>query len=543
VNALVAVPVVLPLAAAALGLVAWRSGRLQRLVGLGGALGLLVAGVALLVVVEREGIVTLQMADWPAPFGITLVADLLSAILVVLTGVLGLAVIVYSGPTIDARRTAFGYYPLLLVLLAGVSGTFVTGDLFNLYVWFEVLLIASFVLLALGGERGQLEGALKYVALNLVASALLLVTIGVLYGLTGTVNMADLSLRVPGIEPDGLETALAAMLLVAFGIKSAIVPLYFWLPASYHTPPVAVSAVFAGLLTKVGVYALLRVFTLVFPTEAVTLQPLLLVVAGLTMVVGVLGAVAQHEIRRLLSFHIISQIGYLVMGLALFSVAALAGVIYFLVHVAIAKSTLFLVGGAVERLTGTFELSSTGGLWARRPGLSMLFLVGALSLAGVPPFSGFLAKLALVQAGLALDQLLIVGVALAVSLLTLYSMLKIWNAAFWKPLPGVPLGPPPVVDVETAVEVHPKIDRRLGPEADTRPGPGTVVTGTGPGGALAARGERRVGPQMILAILGLAACTIALSVAGGPAFELVGRAAAQLMDPSAYVDAVLGPAR
>jgi multicomponent Na+:H+ antiporter subunit D len=551
VNVLVAAPIVLPLLAAAAGLVVWRSPRLQRLVGLVGAVGLLVAGVALLVVVEREGIVTMQAAGWPAPFGITLVADLLSAIMVVLAGVLGVAVMVYSGPTIDARRTAFGYYPLMLVLLAGVCGTFVTGDLFNLYVWFEVLLIASFVLLALGGERAQLEGALKYVALNLVASAILLVTIGVLYGLTGTVNMADLSLRVPAISPDGLETALAAMLLVAFGIKAAVVPLYFWLPASYHTPPVAVSAVFAGLLTKVGVYALVRVFTLVFPADAVTLQPLLLAAAGLTMVVGVLGAVAQHEMRRLLSFHIISQIGYLVMGLALFSVAALAGLIYFLVHVAIAKSTLFLVSGAVERLTGTFELAGTGGLYARRPGLAILFLVGALSLAGVPPFSGFLAKLALVQAGLALDQLVIVGVALAVSLLTLYSMLKIWNAAFWKPLPEAratdpAAHSPPVVDVGTAVEVHPKTDTRLGPAAEaleTPPAPGPAVTASGPGGSVALRGERRVGPQMTLAIVGLAACTIALSVAAGPAFELMGRAAAQLLDPSAYIEAVLGTAR
>ncbi len=277
-----------------------------------------------------------------------MVADLFSAILVVLAGVLAVAIMLYSTATIDGGRERYAYYPLTMVLLAGVCGTFLTGDLFNLYVWFEVLLIASFVLLALGGERAQLEGALKYVALNLVASAVLLVTIGVIYGLTGTVNLADLSGRMAEVEPDGLVAAIAAMLLVAFGIKAALVPLFFWLPAAYPMAPVAVSALFSGLLTKVGIYALVRVFTLLFADQADAFQPLLLVVAALTMIVGVLGAVAQHEMRRLLSFHIISQIGYLLMGLALFTVSAMAGLIYFLVHVALAKSTLFLISGAVE---------------------------------------------------------------------------------------------------------------------------------------------------------------------------------------------------
>ena len=250
---------------------------------------LLAVGIVLLIVVERDGIQVLQVGGWPAPFGVTMVADLFSAILIVLTGVLAVAIVVYSTATIDSGREHYAYYPLTMMLLAGVAGTFLTGDLFNLYVWFEVLLIASFVLLALGGERAQLEGALKYVALNLVASATLLVSIGVVYGLTGTVNLADLSLRMADVEPDGLVMAIAAMLLIAFGIKAALVPLFFWLPASYPTPPVAVSALFSGLLTKVGIYALVRVFTLLFADQAADLQPVLLVVAGLTMVVGVLG--------------------------------------------------------------------------------------------------------------------------------------------------------------------------------------------------------------------------------------------------------------
>ena len=505
-NPLVLAPVLVPLVAAALGLVAWRYPDLQRYVAIGGSALLLLAGVALLLTVEQDGIQTLQVGNWPAPFGITMVADLFSAILIVLAGVLAIAVVLYSTATIDAGRERYAYYPLMMVLLAGVCGTFLTGDLFNLYVWFEVLLIASFVLLALGGERAQLEGALKYVALNLVASAVLLATIGIIYGMTGTVNLADLSVKLAEVEPEGLVVAVAAMLLIAFGIKAALVPLFFWLPASYHTPPVAVAAIFSGLLTKVGIYALVRVFTLLFPAEAPDFQPLLLTVAGLTMVIGVIGAVAQHEMRRLLSFHIISQIGYLVMGLALFTVNAMAGLIYFLLHVALAKSTLFLVAGAVKQLTGSFELAKTGGLWVLKPGLAVLFGIAAMSLAGIPPFSGFLAKLALIEAGLEVDRLLIVFIALGVSLLTLYSMLKIWNAAFWKPLP---------TDLE--------------PFAD---------------GAAAVTPERvmntRLALMVVVPIVFLVACSVGLAVAAGPVFDLVDRAAVQLMEPAVYVDAVLG---
>ena len=504
-NALVLLPVLVPLAAAALGLVAWRSVAAQRLIALAGSGVLLAVGIVLLVVVERDGYQVVQVGSWEAPFGITMVADLFSAILIVLTGVLAVAIVVYSTATIDRGRERYAYYPLTMVLLAGVAGTFLTGDLFNLYVWFEVLLIASFVLLALGGERAQLEGALKYVAINLVASAVLLVTIGVIYGLTGTVNLADLSGRMADVDP-GLAAGIAAMLLVAFGIKGALVPLFFWLPASYHTPPVAVAALFSGLLTKVGIYALVRVFTLLFADQAPDFQPLLLTVAGLTMVIGVFGAVAQHEMRRLLSFHIISQIGYLVMGLALFTVNAMAGLIYFLVHVALAKSTLFLVAGTVRHVTGSFELAKTGGLWVLKPGLAVLFGIAAMSLAGIPPFSGFLAKLALIEAGLEIDHLPIVMVALAVSLLTLYSMLKIWNGAFWKPLP---------TDLE-----------RFG------------------AGAAEVTPERVIGTPVALAMVApivfLVACSLGLAVAAGPVFELVEAAAVQLMEPVGYIEAVLG---
>ena len=488
-------PVAVPLTAAVVALLARRRVRLQRAFGLLGAAGLLVAGVALLVAVERDGPQATQVGGWAAPYGITLVADLLAAIMVTLAGIVGTAAAVYSLASVEVRRVAFGYYVLTNLLLAGVAGAFLTGDLFNLYVWFEVTLIASFVLLALGGERPQLEGAIKYVALNLVASTFFLAAAGLTYGLTGTLNMADLAQRLPEAEPTGLVTAIAMLLLVAFGIKAAAFPLFFWLPASYHTPPADVAVLFSGLLTKVGVYALLRSFTLLFAGDDDFTQPLLLGIAALTMVTGVLGALAQVEFRRVLSFHIVSQIGYMLLGLGLLTPLALAGAIFFLAHNIFAKTALFIVGGAIERTEGTARLAPLGGLFPARPGLSLVFALGALSLAGVPPFAGFVGKLTLVRAGLEDGAYLLVAVALAVGIGTLISMNKLWNEAFWKPSP------------------------ERAPAASLEGWSGAAL----------------LGPGAALALLGML-----LGVGAGPALDLSLRAAEQLLDPTAYIQAVEG---
>ncbi len=334
---LIVLPILIPFATAIASLFVRRWILAQRILGVAGAAGLLGAALALLRMVEGEGIQAVQIGNWPAPYGITLVADLFGAIMVTLAGLMGFAVAVYSLASMDAQREKFGYYPLLHIMLMGVCGAFLTGDLFNLYVWFEVLLISSFVLMALGGKRAQIEGALKYVTLNLISSALFLAGIGILYGKIGTLNMADLAYKL-SLEPQSELISSSAMLfLIAFGIKAAIFPLFFWLPDSYHTPPVAVSAIFAGLLTKVGVYAMIRAFTLFFVHDVSFTHTLILVLAGLTMVTGVLGAVAQNEIRRLLSFDMISQIGYIMMGLGLFTSRTLAGAIFFILHVSIVK--------------------------------------------------------------------------------------------------------------------------------------------------------------------------------------------------------------
>jgi multicomponent Na+:H+ antiporter subunit D len=492
---LVVLPLLVPMGSAVAALLAWRHPRLQRAIGLAGSLGLLAAAVVLLRTVSSGGVLAVQAGSWPAPFGITLVADLLGAIMVLLAGLMGAAVSIYSLAGIDAGRERAGYHPLLQMLLAGVCGAFLTGDIFNLYVWFEVLLMASFVLMTLGGERPQIEGGLKYVTLNLIASAVLLAAIGLLYGAAGTLNMADLARRMGPAEPKPVFMAIAMLFMVAFGIKAAVFPLFFWLPASYHTPPVPVAAIFAGLLTKVGVYALIRVFTLLFTQAPGYTHSILLVIAGLTMVTGVLGAMSQNEVRRILSFHIVSQIGYMVMGLALFTPLAVAGAVFYVFHHIIVKTNLFLIAGLIRDRGGSFELKQLGGLYIGAPWLAALFLVPALSLAGVPPLSGFFAKLALIQAAFAGEQYVIAAVALFVGLLTLYSMIKIWNEAFWK----APL------------------DRAPAPAAMSR----------------AARAAL-VGPSLVLA-----AITIVIGVAAEPAFRLALDTANQLLDPSAYIAAVL----
>jgi multicomponent Na+:H+ antiporter subunit D len=491
-NALLIAPVALPLLGAAVCLLFWRRVVPQQAIAVATSASLLVVSIVLLLRVSESGIQVTEVGGWEAPLGIVLVADLFSAMMVCVTGIIGLATVVYSLGTISRSQAAEGYFPLLLVLLGGVCGAFLTGDLFNLYVWFEVMLMSSFVLLALGGSRLEMEGALKYVALNIFASLVFLSALGLLYSTTGTLNFAGLSLAIQNGENAGLITTLGIFFLVSFGIKSALFPFFFWLPSSYHTPPVAVSALFAGLLTKVGVYALIRVYSLLFVQDVGFTHTLILVISGATMVTGVLGAMSQNEVRRILSFHIISQIGYMTMGLGLFTLLGVSGGIFYIVHHIIVKTNLFFVSGVMYHLRGTFELKVLGGLQAR-PVLAVLFLVPALSLAGMPPFSGFFAKLSLIQAGLADGEYIIVAVSIFVGFLTLYSMSKIWNEAFLKPQP------------------EPAIER-----------------------------SNRLEPLQVLPIAVLAGLTVAIGLGAGPLLDLANRAAEQLLDQSDYVTAVLG---
>jgi multicomponent Na+:H+ antiporter subunit D len=508
---LIVLPILIPLIAGVASLLFWGSERAQRWLAVGGTAALLAAAVALLVGVWTQGIHAVQAGNWGAPFGISLVADHLSAVMVLVTAVLALATAVYSLGEIGRAHGAFGYHALFHILLVGVNGAFLTGDLFNLYVWFEVLLIASFVLLVLGNRREQIRAAVPYVVISLVSSLCFLSAAGLLYGMTGTLNLAELSVLLAQTDSPGLVTTLAALFLVAFGIKAAMFPLFFWLPDAYPAAPVAVSAFFGGVLTKVGVYALLRVFTLLFTQDVAYTHTVILVLAGITMVTGVLGAVAQTEFRRLLSFHIVSQIGYLVMGLALFTPLALLGAVFFMVHVILAKSALFLVSGVAHRLQGSFDLERLGGLYRTSPWLAAMFLIPALSLAGLPPFSGFWGKLILIRAGFEVEQYLIAGVALGVGLLTLFSMTKIWLQAFWKPAPAAGGG-------------------AMG-------GAGGIGLPTGGG----APDMRALLPLMAPVAL-LALLVLGIGLWAEPLVAVAARASEEMLNPTLYVNAVLGGA-
>ena len=452
---------------------------------------------------RAEGLLVGQMGGWPAPMGITFVADGLSALMVLLAAVIAPVVAVYGAAEAPLRRGRRGFFPLLHILLLGVNGAFLTGDLFNLYVWFEVLLAGSFGLMVLGGRREDLEGAVKALVLNLLGSMLFLLATGAVYGLTGTLNLADLHGRlaeVHAMRPNAV-TAVAFLLAVAFSIKAALFPLYFWLPASYHVPSAGICALFAALLTKVGVYALLRVLTL--PLAAVPdVYPVVLAATAVTMISGVLGAVTQAEMKRILAWHSISQVGYIVVGIGLLAAddpqvrtAGVAAMILFVVHHGLVKPALFLAAGLVHRTLGTTELAPAGGLYAARPGLALLFLLPALSLAGLPPSSGFWAKLAVLRACVLAGQWWVLGVALAAGLLTLLSMFKIWNEIFWKPAP-----------------------EDGGPAED-----GSAAATRVMWGATAAL-------VLLVTVLGLAP---------GPLLEVVGEIAGQVLQPEVYVRAVL----
>lgn len=434
-NALLIAPILIPLLTACLTALCWKAPAAQRWIGLAGASALLAAAAALVVAVSGGGILATGMGGWAPPFGIAIVIDGLSAIMLAITGLMAVAVAIYAMGPGAAERDRAGFQPLFHSLLLGVCGAFSTGDLFNLYVWFEVMLIASFGLLVLDRTREQLDGGVRYVLLNLVGTTFFLIAIGLMYGLTGTLNLADLARVAPGVENQGALAAVGMLLLVAFGAKAAVFPVFNWLPAAYHTASMPVAAIFAALLTKVGVYAIIRTFTLIYAHDGGYFGPILAAVAILTMVGGVLGAAAQTDVRKILSFHIISQIGYMLVGVALLTPLALAGSVLYLIHHIVVKANLFLIAGAIRQESGSFALARIGGLWIARPMLAVLFLVPALSLAGIPPFSGFWSKLVVIQSGLEAEAYLLAAAALLVGVLTLYSMTKIWNEAFWKAAP------------------------------------------------------------------------------------------------------------
>ncbi|MGY1600683.1 Na+/H+ antiporter subunit D [Geodermatophilus sp. SYSU D00815] len=546
ISALAPLPVLLPLLGAAAALLAGHHPLLQRTVSTVVLTGVLGVSVALLFLADAEGATAISVGGWPVPLGIVLVVDRLSALMLVVASTVGLGVLLFGigqGSADGDEETPLSiFHPTFLVLIAGVSNAFLAGDLFNLYVGFEILLVASYVLLTLGGTAPRVRGGITYVVVSLTSSLLFLAAIGLVYAATGTVNMAQLAGRLDDI-PAGTALLVQSMLLIAFGIKAAVFPLYAWLPDSYPTAPAPVTAVFAGLLTKVGVYAIIRTQTLLFPGGA--LDDVLLWAALATMLIGILGAVAQTDIRRMLSFTLVSHVGYMVFGVGLATAAGLAGAVFYVAHHIAIQTTLFLVAGLVERQGGSTSIERLGGLARLSPLLAVLFFVPAMNLAGIPPLSGFIGKVGLLQAGVAegggLALTLVVGGVVA-SLLTLLAIARVWTRAFWRPLAEPAEGrdgdargagggeraayPSGAGAGLTAWERHQAVATASHPQEDAAAGPARVS-------------ERPLPRLMVGATAGMVVVTLALTFVAGPLYGMAERAAADLLDRTPYVAAVL----
>jgi len=427
-------PLLIPLLTIILLLANSKKLRYQHFLSVTSVVAQLIVALLILKNVSLSGILVSQVGGWEAPAGITFLADYTSAILLLAVGIIAVISIFYSIGFVDNVRQKGGLFILYQGLLLGVNGSFLTADIFNLYVWFEVMLISSFVLITLGAAKQQLRGSVKYLVMNLIGSSLFLAAIGLIYSQLGTLNMADIALKLQQNGTTPLLNSALVLFFIAFGIKAAVFPFFFWLPASYPTPPIAITAFFGATLTKVGVYVMLRFYSLFAYINEPYWQPVIFAIAGLTMVFGALMAASSYDIRKILSFHIISQIGYMLMGIGLYSVVGLAGALFFVVHNMFSKTATFMAAGLIRQFQGSYDLRQLGGLYKAKPLLAFLFLIPALSLAGIPPTSGFFGKLFLLYAGFEAQDWAITIVALVVSIITLFSMIKIWNEAAWKPV-------------------------------------------------------------------------------------------------------------
>ncbi|MBB3951530.1 proton-conducting transporter membrane subunit [Aureimonas jatrophae] len=541
-QALVVFPVLICFVFGAVLLMARRRMDLHPPIAVTGLALLLVADLALLARIAGWGPMSMAMGGWRPPFGISFTVDLLSALFLTVAGFAGLACGIYAVASIDEEGRRYGFFPFLFMVLGGVSGAFLTGDIFNLYVWFEVMLIGSFGLLILGSEREQLDGATKYGFLNLLGATLFLLTIGYCYGVFGTLNMADIALKSASLEGNGVLLTIASLFLVAFSMKAAAFPLNFWLPASYHTPRFVVSALFAGLLTKVGIYALIRVVLMLFPPERGGIGLILAWMAALTMLVGSLGALAQSDLRRLLNYVVIAGIGTILVGLAVPPVlesnsaaittgaaavlreqsglpfnngvssdgplaTGLSGAIFYAVHSIVVMTALYLAAGVAAFRTGTSSLHEMGGMWRRHPLFSVLFLVLLLGVAGLPPFSGFWPKLLLVRASIAADLPWLATTVLVSGFLLTIASARIFALAFWRPLPVL----------ADANEPHPHSE-----DGFRAPPPGR--------------------PLALVPLVALSLFVVAIGIWPEGLGRLSFEAAHQVLSPSAYLASVLGTA-
>ncbi len=430
-NNLIILPILIPLITGVVLIFFTKNILAQRWISAISALITIIAAFMLANHVYRDGIQTMDLSNWEAPYGITLVSDMLSSLLVLTTSIIAFAALIYSFKSIGEAREKFYYYPVVNFLIVGVNGAFTTGDIFNLFVFFEVMLMSSYVLLVLGGTKIQLRESIKYILVNVISSALFVIAVAYLYSVVGTLNMAHISVRLSEVGNAGIITVIAVLFLIVFGLKGAIFPLYFWLPGSYYAPPAPVMALFGALLTKVGVYSITRTYTLFFYHDVGYTHQLLQILSILTIIAGVIGAIAYTDIKKIIIYNIIVAVGVILFGVSVLTPESLTGSVFYLIHDMNIKATLFLLIGIIIAITGTSDLNKISGLINGYPALGWTFFIAALALAGIPPLSGFAGKIMLVRSGIEDGSYVGAFVVLMSSLLVLFSVMKIFIRGFW----------------------------------------------------------------------------------------------------------------
>ena len=431
-DILVLLPIIIPMFA---GLIMLFIGRRPMAHRVGAALtGVLMLIITLWVIIRvyNTGTMVTFIGDWSAPFGISVVIDMAAALLLLSTTIVTFAIVIYSFQSIGLEREKFYYYPLILFMLTGINGAFSTGDIFNMFVFFEVFLIASYVLITLGGTKIQLQEGFKYIVVNIVASNFFVLGIAYLYSVTGTLNFADIYLKLDNYDGNILiMTIVAVVFLFVFATKAGVVPFYFWLPGSYYAPPMPIIALFGALLTKVGVYAIARTYSLFFIGNSAFTHQMLLFLAILTIIVGAIGALAYTDMKKVIIYNILIAVGIILTGFSIMDQTAAVGAMYYLIHDIIIKAALFLLVGFIIYRTGKVDSERLGGLIGQHPLVGWAFFIAALSLAGVPPLSGFYGKLFIVQSAFENNHYITAIILLLSSLAVLYSLIKIFINVFW----------------------------------------------------------------------------------------------------------------
>lgn len=430
-NNLIILPILIPLITGVVLIFFTKNIMAQRWISAISGIITIIAAFMLANHVYNNGIQTMDLSNWEAPYGITLVSDMLSSLLVLTTSIIALGAVLYSFKSIGEARERFFYYPVVNFLIVGVNGAFTTGDIFNLFVFFEVMLMSSYVLLVLGGTKIQLRESIKYILVNVISSALFVIAVAYLYSVVGTLNMAHISVRLSEVGNAGIITVIAVLFLIVFGLKGAIFPLYFWLPGSYYAPPAPVMALFGALLTKVGVYSITRTYTLFFYHDAGYTHQLLQILAVMTIIAGVIGALAYTDIKKIIIYNIIVAVGVILFGVAVLTPESLTGSVFYLIHDMNIKAALFLLVGIIVAITGTSDLTKISGLINRYPALGWTFFIATAALAGIPPLSGFAGKLMIVRSGFETENYIGAFVVLMSSLLVLFSVMRIFIRGFW----------------------------------------------------------------------------------------------------------------